>query len=1311
MASQQTITAVGGMQQNPCGAQEASLFFVNTTDWGTCAVSDGGATVPAGAGAGSGGHSDVASQQTITAVGGMQQNPCGAQAASLFFVNTTDWGTCAVSNGGATGAVPAGAGWGSGGHSDVASQQTITAVGGMQQNPCGAQEASLFFVNTTDWGTCATGNGGAVAAVPAGAGAGSGGHSDVASQQTITAVGGMQQNPCGAQEASLFFVNSTDWGTCAVSNGSAPAGTGGGWGSGGHSDVASQQTITAVGGMQQNPCGAQEASLFFVNTTDWGTCAVSNGSAPAGTGGGWGSGGQTDVASQQTITAVGGMQQNPCGAQEASLFFVNTTDWGTCAVSNGSAPAGTGGGWGSGGHSDVASQQTITAVGGMQQNPCGAQEASLFFVNTTDWGTCATGNGGVGTLPAGAGGTGGQTDVASQQTITAVGGMQQNPCGAQEASLFFVNSTDWGTCAVSNGSAPAGTGGGWGSGGHSDVASQQTITAIGGMQQNPCGAQEASLFFVNTTDWGTCAVGNGPGTSPAPGGTGGWGSGGHSDVASQQTITAVGGMQQNPCGAQEASLFFVNTTDWGTCAVSNGSAPAGTGGGWGSGGQTDVASQQTITAVGGMQQNPCGAQEASLFFVNTTDWGTCAVSNGSAPAGTGGGWGSGGHSDVASQQTITAIGGMQQNPCGAQEASLFFVNTTDWGTCAVGNGPGTSPAPGGTGGWGSGGHTDVASQQTITAIGGMQQNPCGAQVASLFFVNSTDWGTCAVSDGGGQPGPVPPPTPPPGGDSQLTVGTPTVNGQAAGAAPGPNTPAGAPAAIVVPIQNSGDAPVTGISGATPDGAMTCGSTELAPGESTTCAMATTADSGAQTVPVQVTGTGPGGTQVSGNGTVYYTGTPAVPPPGGTGGLTVSTPTVNGQPAGTAPGPAVPEGEQASIEVAVQNTGDGSVSDLSGATPSGELTCDSTELAPGESTTCSIDAGSTPGPNVVPIAVTAEGEDGAPVAGSTVAYYTGSAPDSGDGPEITVGNPSVNGEDALSAPGPQVAPEDDAQIEVPVTNTGGTDISGLQGSSVAGDLTCESTDLAPGESTTCSVAADVAAGDNSVPIEVTGESPDGAPVSDDTTAHYVGTGSAGQPEVTIGEPTVNGMPAGGSAPGPVVTSGQPASVVVTVTNSGDNSVSGVSGQAAGVPVTCADTSLAPGESTTCQLTIEAPEGTQVIPIVITAADSETGDQVTFTRNLFLVGRPANNPGNNPGSGNGNGDGPGAGDGPSGQQPVGYNPGSGPGQQSDTPVGGVPAGSGPSATSGHGWLYGAGWVMLFLAVGAAYVRRRLSNVTEI
>src|SRR5699024_9625087 len=145
------ITAIGGMQQNPCGAQEASLFFVNTTDWGTCAT-EGGTSVPP-SGAGSAGSSDIASQQTITLVGGMQQNPCGQQAASLLFVTSQDFCTCCHAAGDATPAPSVDAYAGS---SDIASQQSITLVGGMQQNPCGQQAASLLFVASQDFGTCGT---------------------------------------------------------------------------------------------------------------------------------------------------------------------------------------------------------------------------------------------------------------------------------------------------------------------------------------------------------------------------------------------------------------------------------------------------------------------------------------------------------------------------------------------------------------------------------------------------------------------------------------------------------------------------------------------------------------------------------------------------------------------------------------------------------------------------------------------------------------------------------------------------------------------------------------------------------------------------------------------------------------------------------------------------------------------------------------------------------------------------------------------------------------------------------------------------
>src|SRR5699024_1627015 len=138
----------------------------------------------------------------------------------------------------------------------------------------------------------------------------------------------------------------------------------------------------------------------------------------------------------------------------------------------------------------------------------------------------------------------GDTDVASQQTITAIGGAQQNPCGSTAASLLFVNSNDWGSCAgdddindaVAWDSATGGTASGAGS---SDLASQQTITAIGGAQQNPCGSTAASLLFVSSQDFGTCGGDDSVSEGPVTGGTAA--GAGSSDLASQQTVTLVGG--------------------------------------------------------------------------------------------------------------------------------------------------------------------------------------------------------------------------------------------------------------------------------------------------------------------------------------------------------------------------------------------------------------------------------------------------------------------------------------------------------------------------------------------------------------------------------------------------------------------------------------------------------------------------------------------------------------------------------------------------------------------------------------------------
>src|ERR1700704_784110 len=191
--------------------------------------------------------------------------------------------------------------------------------------------------------------------------------------------------------------------------------------------------------------------------------------------------------------------------------------------------------------------------------------------------------------------------------------------------------------------------------GGSDVASQQTFTAVGAEQQNPCGSNIASLFFDTQQAFAHCAGSGAVGSAPM--------AGGGSDAASQQTFTAIGAMQQNPCGSNIASLFFDTQQAFAHCAGATAGPSVGTAGVRSASvkaadagvaplaGGSDVASQQTFTAVGAEQQSPCGSNIASLFFDTQQAFAHCGGSGavGSAPM-------AGGGSDAASQQTFTAIG-------------------------------------------------------------------------------------------------------------------------------------------------------------------------------------------------------------------------------------------------------------------------------------------------------------------------------------------------------------------------------------------------------------------------------------------------------------------------------------------------------------------------------------------------------------------------------------------------------------------------------------------------------------------------------
>ncbi|TCJ20932.1 hypothetical protein EPD65_15975, partial [Nocardioides jejuensis] len=245
----------------------------------------------------------------------------------------------------------------------------------------------------------------------------------------------------------------------------------------------------------------------------------------------------------------------------------------------------------------------------------------------------------------------------------------------------------------------------------------------------------------------------------------------------------------------------------------------------------------------------------------------------------------------------------------------------------------------------------------------------------------------------------------------LTVGTPTVNGTAAGSSGSAQAPAGKPSTVAVPVTNTGSFTVSALSVSGPGGAMKCGTTTLAAAASTTCNGTYTPTAGEQSAPVYATGSTPDGSNPSATGLLFVTGlagaagssgtstgntgsTTGGSPAGGTPDedcnciLTAGTPTVGGQAAGAPEIAKVPTGQSTTASIPVYNAGDKTVTNLSASSPEGSLTCADTELAPTESTACSAPIKPEAGDQVVPITVYGTTPEGGSTTTQGIAYVTG-----------------------------------------------------------------------------------------------------------------------------------------------------------------------------------------------------------------------------------------------------------------------------------------------------------------------------------
>jgi len=299
------------------------------------------------------------------------------------------------------------------------------------------------------------------------------------------------------------------------------------------------------------------------------------------------------------------------------------------------------------------------------------------------------------------------------------------------------------------------------------------------------------------------------------------------------------------------------------------------------------------------------------------------------------------------------------------------------------------------------------------------------------------------------------------------------------------------------------------------------------------------------------------------------------------------------------------GDTIAYTFTVTNNGNVPVDDLAVSDPKvGTVSCERTRLEVGASTRCAADA----------VYVITEADQSAGRV-DNVAVANGTDPDGGvvESPEATTSTPVVAPDPKLDLLKSAAAPVDrngsgriDAGDTIAftftVTNTGNVPMRGIRVvDPLVGEVTCDEVTLAPGASTPCRAVE---------PYVLTQDDIDAGTVHN--VAHAEGLPPSGQPVVSPDAETttpINRQPGlslvkqaalqdtNGNGKADV---GESIIFTFTLTNTGNVRLTGVTVTDPMVgDVTCARTSLAPGEQTTCRA---------AKPYVVTAADAEKGSVV-------------------------------------------------------------------------------------------------------
>lgn len=399
------------------------------------------------------------------------------------------------------------------------------------------------------------------------------------------------------------------------------------------------------------------------------------------------------------------------------------------------------------------------------------------------------------------------------------------------------------------------------------------------------------------------------------------------------------------------------------------------------------------------------------------------------------------------------------------------------------------------------------------------------------------------------------------------------NGVHSEAAPGLVMPVGSTVLWQYFVQNTGNVRLTNV-GVLDDShvPVACPKVALDPGETMVCSASGVAVGCQYQNVATATGEAPSGLQVSASDTGYYWGDL---------GAALSLVTmVENDDANTPPGPTVPMGGTVHLTYKVTNAGLVALSGIAVTDDQGmAVSCPATTLAAGHSMTCTATEKATVGQHAHMGHVTANAPCGPALTAQDVAYHVSS-----EQPAIHL-EKLVNGNDADTAPGPEIAIGSALLWTYVVTNTGNVSLTQVQ---VVDDkgvaVTCPKAALAAGESMTCTGAGIAVAGPYSNVGTVTAKPPNGPAISATDPCHYVGvTTGIGLRKLTNGYDAP--LP-----PGPTIAIGAPVTWTYIVTNTGTTTLSNVGVvDDQGPDVTCPKATLQPAESMTCTATGTARAG--------------------------------------------------------------------------------------------------------------------------